>query len=504
MYAFDADSNAANGGLIWTRRFVHPRTTRTTGLTGIPYDDELVIPVPSGISNPIGPIAFDDPTHFDRGTTFQGNIGIVGTPVISLSRRTIYFVARTKEKSEYVQTLHALSIEDGSERPGSPHEIARGSNHPSFASVQNQRAGLALSNDKDLFIAWGSPGGRENNGTFNGYIMTFNASTLERVGCFTTASENIRGAGIWQAGRAPVIGANGDAYFFTGNGWDKNDDKPVNHEHKAKDTPPNVCGKPFLGEGDNRNSLIALDGEGRLQQHVPVIAEPDLLNYCDMDLSGSGPLLVPGTTMLIGGGKQGFLHVFDVGPHGKYVEIQKSFKLYDGATEQLSECHPHKKVGRHQGKNHVMSGPVYWSSASKGPLIYVTTESGKIRAYPVSITERHVNPQPISETQRVFLKHPGAILSLSANGAKPGTGILWAVHADRTESTPGSEFTDKFRGVLRAYDAEDLSRCLWNSKGDLRHALGDFAKFTPVTVANGKVYVPTFSGKLSVYGLRVQ
>src|SRR5262245_50307847 len=218
VYAFDADSNA-NGGLLWTRRFVTPRTTFTTGvMTEIPYDDELVIPVPSRRSIPplIGPIPFDDPTHFQEGTTFQGNVGIVGTPVISLSRRTIYFVARTKERregtqAEYVQTLHALSIDDGSERPGSPHQIARASARESFAAVQNQRAGLALSNDKYLFIAWGSPGGREGNGSFNGYVMTFDASTLERVGCFTTATENIRGIGIWQAGRAPVIDANGDA-----------------------------------------------------------------------------------------------------------------------------------------------------------------------------------------------------------------------------------------------------------------------------------------------------
>jgi hypothetical protein len=34
-----------------------------------------------------------------------------------------------------------------------------------------------------------------------------------------------------------------------------------------------------------------------------------------------------------------------------------------------------------------------------------------------------------------------------------------------------------------------------------RDSPGKFAKFAPPTVVNGKVYVPTFSEKLAVYGL---
>jgi outer membrane protein assembly factor BamB len=56
-------------------------------------------------------------------------------------------------------------------------------------------------------------------------------------------------------------------------------------------------------------------------------------------------------------------------------------------------------------------------------------------------------------------------------------------------------------GILRAYDAENLN-LLWTS--DLNHARDGFqllAKFNPPTVANGRVYMATFSNEVEVYGL---
>ena len=53
-----------------------------------------------------------------------------------------------------------------------------------------------------------------------------------------------------------------------------------------------------------------------------------------------------------------------------------------------------------------------------------------------------------------------------------------------------------------AFDASDVSKELWNSRQDAsRDDVGTFAKFNTPTIANGKVYVPTFSGYLAVYGL---
>ena len=58
-------------------------------------------------------------------------------------------------------------------------------------------------------------------------------------------------------------------------------------------------------------------------------------------------------------------------------------------------------------------------------------------------------------------------------------------------------------GTLRAYKATDLRQELWNSdmdaSGDDR--MGNLAKFLPPVVANGKVYVGTFSRELAVYGV---
>lgn len=104
--------------------------------------------------------------------------------------------------------------------------------------------------------------------------------------------------------------------------------------------------------------------------------------------------------------------------------------------------------------------------------------------------------KPVSETTPLAEGMPGGILSISANGALAGTAILWASLSigDATETI--------VPGILRAFDAEDLSRELWNSKQNAaRDDVGDLAKFNTPVVANGKLYVATSSGQLVVYGL---
>jgi hypothetical protein len=84
-------------------------------------------------------------------------------------------------------------------------------------------------------------------------------------------------------------------------------------------------------------------------------------------------------------------------------------------------------------------------------------------------------------------------MTLSANGDREDSGILWETTGDYNAGTPG---------VLHAYDASDLSHELWHSDmNSPRDQMPAVTKFVPPTVANGKVYVPTLANLLVVYGI---
>ncbi len=92
---------------------------------------------------------------------------------------------------------------------------------------------------------------------------------------------------------------------------------------------------------------------------------------------------------------------------------------------------------------------------------------------------------------------PGGFLSVSADGssdeAQKKTAIVWDV-------MPFAESANSnvVRGVLRAYDASQVSaKELWDSEstGNDNNRLGQFAKFVPPTVANGRVYLGTFQAE---------
>ena len=87
---------------------------------------------------------------------------------------------------------------------------------------------------------------------------------------------------------------------------------------------------------------------------------------------------------------------------------------------------------------------------------------------------------------------PDALSVVSANGHT--NGILWTVQQGGTAS--GSD-------VLHAYDATNLANELYNSDQagtrDVPGAVG--IPFQSISVANGKVYVPTGLPQLTVFGL---
>jgi len=92
----------------------------------------------------------------------------------------------------------------------------------------------------------------------------------------------------------------------------------------------------------------------------------------------------------------------------------------------------------------------------------------------------------------------GAVLSVSSNGNVAGTGILWASFANVGDA----EHTVS-PGILRALDASDVTKELWNSDMNIQSDyVGSYAKFSSPTIANGHVYLASFSNTVDVYGLK--
>jgi hypothetical protein len=141
----------------------------------------------------------------------------------------------------------------------------------------------------------------------------------------------------------------------------------------------------------------------------------------------------------------------------------------------------------------------YWKSARNGALVYMWGQTDRLRAY--RLDGERLQEAPFAIGPEVTQGHPGAMVSLSANGNKDG--VLWAaIHAS------GDSWHESRPGILHAYDADDIKHELWNSlENPTRDDCNNYSKAAPATIANGKVYLASFgtrntgSGQLCVYGL---
>ncbi len=439
IYALDADSNAVNNGVLWKVDLRNP----AAGVTAIP------------IANIVG----------SNGLNIVGNVGIESTPVIDLTSNTIYLVARTMEVSgsttNYVARLHALNITTGSEKFGGPVVIQAsvpGSGQGSsggtltFSSFfHNQRSSLVLVNGLIVF-SWAA---HEDQYDWHGWVMSYNATTLEQTSIYCS-TPNGQNGGMWMSGRAPAVDSSGNLYYATGNGdWD--------------------------GVSSFGDSIVKLSTTGGVLS-VADYFTPDnyqMLQSDDLDLGSSGPILIPGTSFLITAGKT-----------SEFFLLQSTNLGHEasGNTHTLQDF-------ALNGAIH--AGPVFWNrTTGAGPTLYVwPANSNALQA--LQFTNSRFNTTPLSYSS--ILTSSGetdATMSLSANGSTVGSGIVWAT----TGVANGDHGT--VAGVVRAFDADNLGTELWDSQmDDARDDAGVWAKYSPPTVANGKIYAATFSNLLNVYGL---
>jgi hypothetical protein len=430
VYAFDADTP---GPPIWHDSFINPAAR----ITSVP-DRDLQI------------------------TDLLPEVGITGTPVIDLKTNTLYLVAFTKQISgdrvSYVQTLHAVDVATGAEKFGSPVVIQAsvpGSGTGSSNGIvsfnafdQKQRAGLLLDHGA-VYICWAS---FHENPPFNGWVIGYNAYTLQQVAVFNDTPDGSEG-GIWQGAAAPAADSAGNIYVISGNGtFDAN-----------SATFPNQ---------DYGDSVIKLSGGGAGGLTVTDYFTPHnqaTLAFHDRDLGSGGPLLLPpqpGTdpNLLVSAGKKGPLYTVNCDNLGGY----------DPARNNDVQEIP-------QGGNGLYGDLAYFDG-----MVYLGENGAPLEAFQVA--DGLLSSAPVSQTSTIF-QYAGATPSISADGDR--NGILWAVQQGNQQGVASA---------LVAFSATNLGMELYDSnQAGSRDQLSSAVVFEVPTVADGKVFVGTQSG-LAVFG----
>jgi hypothetical protein len=458
VYAFDADSNASPCVPLWTASLLDTGHGGLTGETWVTSTDAMSC------------------------SDLSPDIGIVGTPVIDATTKTMYVVSKTKNTAvtPFHQRLHALDITTGLEKfAGSPIEISAsvpgtgvGSSGGmvSFdALTNNQRPALLLSGSgatSHVIVGWSS---HCDNGAYHGWVMSYNGGTLAQEAMLNFSPNGIDSA-VWMSGNGPAEDAAGNIYLATGNGT---------FDVTNTSGPTNDYGDSVVKLGPPSGGTFPILSYFR----TTTIVSPDT---SDTDQGSGGVLLLPplgGNNRLLQAGKDGNIYVLDQASLGGLSSNQVAGGLSQG----------------------LWGSPTYWNGfATFGPAF-----GAPFVQYTVSATG---NLSSSVQSRATGFNFPGPTASVSAQGTTSGTGIVWALD-NQAYCTGGSNACGST--VLHAYDATSLATEIWNSTMAAGDKAGNAVKFTVPTVANGKVYIGTRGnntgnatgststpGELDVYGLK--
>ena len=415
-------------------------------------------------------------------TDFKYNIGIVGTPVIDTTSGTIYFVARSTDGNQFVQYLHAVNIMNGNEQSGSPVAITAslpGSGDGSVNNVvsfdpkrNNQRQGLTLTNGV-VYISFAS---HCDWNPYHGWILGYNAQTLQQQTVYNDTPDGENG-GLWESGQGMAADAQGNLYVVSGNGTVGQGNLFTSSGNGTDENSPN----PNPADPTNRGeSAMKLTPSGSGLQLNSYFTPTNYLNLNtnDLDYGVMGTMLIPNTNYYLTGSKDGNLYLLDKDNMGGY----------SSSSNQVQQTVPLNTSLHCQ--------PSYFKG-STNEFVYIWSENDLLRALSFDRGSNTFTNNQVTSNAGGPSGGCGADLSVSSNGSTDGTGILWA-----TFPVSGDAGNTVCPGILRAFDANDITKELWNSNQTSTDNPGNYAKFCSPTIANGHVYLATFSNQIVVYGIK--
>jgi hypothetical protein len=385
---------------------------------------------------------------------------------------------------------------------------------------------------------------------------------MPRVFCATPTT---KGGGIWMAGSG-LASDGQSIYFSTGNGAYKFDGDVVDSETKVPNYPPaGNYPESFVKLNVDDLSVQSAYTDVRKQAELGSAYIFDAPNTpddkkhtmfwarerSDADLGSGGVLLVG--NRLMGGGKDGRMYALDTSGLG-LSHVQSFQAFFDADTDEgtnTSYYHTYNyRTTWYDGAN-MHGSPIAWDVTARGGnaiYVYGWSEKDTLKRFTLQrdtgmfqwpeardATAADPSPSPHGSIQSAHKSMPGGMLALSANGASDG--IVWAVleepfapsRAQHPRCGPTSnnssecegcflsngrfsEHCDATRGYvpgrLYAFAADDngagVLPLLWGDKrtASPNNLIPRYSKFTPPTVAHGKIIVPTGNNEVRFYGLR--
>jgi hypothetical protein len=458
VFAFDADSAGASGGLLWETNLGVAAVTTTATFTNKNF-----------------------------GTRYNGNaytdiipkVSITGTPVIDTNSGTLYVDEFTGivggGVTNYFHFMHALSITNGAERSFSPVVVTAsvagtgvdsvGGRVTFNAKQENQRSALTLSGG----IVYVSYAGYADTDPYHGWIIGFSTTNLAQLTNYVfnttpnattgTFGANAAEGGIWMGGGGLCVDNNSNLFFEVGNG--------------SFSATNNSGGTDF---GDSFIKLTTTNGLAVADYFTPW--NQSTLQANDTDLGSGGLLLLPDQSgtfphEMLGAGKQGQIYVIN---RDQFTTGNNHFdrtNVFDFIVQTNLG-----KIGASFDTPAYFNGRIYYASSGDN-LKAIALANGALAGNTI-----------LTNKNRTF-NFPGATPSISANGTN--NGIVWTIQMPATLGAAGT---------LVACNATNFTTELYNSgqASGNRDQLGAGVKFAAPTVADGKVFVGT-SNSVSVFGL---
>jgi hypothetical protein len=379
------------------------------------------------------------------GQFYNQNIGILSTPVVDTVNGFVYVVSVNNTPTFTIRKLNlstgaqVASTNISASVPGTGTGSSGGTlTFAAWAGNQTQRTPLTLANGK-VYFGFGSNAENPTWPNYHGWIFAYDAVTLAQSSVLCL-SPNGNGAGVWEAAGGMAVDGSGNLYFATGNG-------------------------DYDGVANFGQSIVKVNSSLVIQDWFTpsnfAVTNPE-----DADISAGRVMLIPNTTKLTIGSKDGRIWVVDTGSMG---HLQGT-----GTAPQVFSV-----------PNSFTPGP---ATGIYGGLFFNSTGFFPVATFPVvafSFSGSTYNTTAIASTVGSY---PQVTLAGSSNGTQ--NPIVWAL------TVASSAYSTQRPVTLRAWNPVTLAE-YWNSGT----VIGNYAKFAAPTVANSRVFVPTSDGTIVVFGL---